>query len=408
MSNISKKHDKIREIITRLPPSEVDPHSAVHGVLLSDEIIYYATAHQMIVPFNREQLKPAGYELAVGDEYFLSGEFHVLDTTTSKVATITIPPFEVAVLKTAEIICLPRYMIARWNIRVRHAYSGLLWVGGPQVDPGFVGHLFCPIYNLSDKPVTLRLGERLALMDFAKTTPFDERKPQSELIKYLWPPPRTIIEDYDIGDFRSALYTRAGQKISEFEESLKQIEWRFVTFTQISFGLFALMIALVSVASKAGAENVVLGASVWGPISVGISMAALLIAIFSYIQLRVARLVLERYGTLVAETARNAQKFIRRSWLRAVSLSVMIAIAGGIGTFFLSKPFFRELRQQRVITKSDLEGFQASMSLKIQEAMGRVDAVERRGPDQVEALRRELAVKIDELRTSINAQQQPK
>jgi deoxycytidine triphosphate deaminase len=177
MSTLSKKRRDETQKIHSLPPSEEDPHRDITGVLLSDEIIFYAEEHRLITPFDRDNLKPAAYELTVGDEYFLSGEFHSLDPNDTELGKVTIPPFEVAVLKTAEVLCLPRYIIARWNIRVKHAYSGLLWVGGPQVDPGYVGHLFCPIYNLSDKPVTLHLGEPLAVMDFVKTTPFDPEKP---------------------------------------------------------------------------------------------------------------------------------------------------------------------------------------------------------------------------------------
>lgn len=145
MSTLSQKRDAERQRLAALIPSENDPHSAERGVLLSDEIIFYAENHNLIAPFDCLNLKPAGYELTVGDEYFLSGEFHKITEKDSP--KITIPPFEVAVLKTGETLCIPRYLIARWNIRVRHAYSGLLWVGGPQVDPGWVGHLFCPIYN---------------------------------------------------------------------------------------------------------------------------------------------------------------------------------------------------------------------------------------------------------------------
>jgi len=48
---------------------------------------------------------------------------------------------------------------------------GLLWVGGPQVDPNYEGPLSCPIYNLSDKEIRLQKGDRLATIDFIKTTP---------------------------------------------------------------------------------------------------------------------------------------------------------------------------------------------------------------------------------------------
>src|SRR4051794_19268657 len=133
-------------------PNNCDPHPDRTGVLLSDEIQFYANHCGMIRPFDLDNLRAASYELTIGNEYFLNGEFRIL---AGKENLIRIPPFEVVVLKTTEVLSMPRYLIARWNIKVSLAYSGLLWVGGPQVDPGYVGNLFCPIYNLSDKEVTL-------------------------------------------------------------------------------------------------------------------------------------------------------------------------------------------------------------------------------------------------------------
>ena len=219
MPTFSKKRKAEARHLASLFPSETDPHPNVHGVLLSDEIIFYAANHNLVSPFNPDNLKPAGYELTIGDEYYKSGAFLELSPNDDDNNTVVIPPFEVAVLKTAEILCLPRYMIARCNIRVRHAYSGLLWVGGPQVDPGYVGHLFCPIYNLSDKTVTPRVGEPIALMDFVKTTPFDVTN--LNVKRYPHPPKRSFIEDYGIDGLRSALFTRAGEKLVKFRNKLK-------------------------------------------------------------------------------------------------------------------------------------------------------------------------------------------
>jgi deoxycytidine triphosphate deaminase len=296
-----------KELLTGTPPAEVDPHPSVHGVLLSDEIIFYATHHNLIRPFNRRNLKPAGYELCVGDEYFLSGKFSRLGGEGEDKAII-IPPFEVAVLKTAEILNIPRYMIARWNIRVKHAYSGLLWVGGPQVDPGYVGHLFCPIYNLSDKPVTLKPGDALALMDFVKTTPFDSEKsrtPNSDLVRYTFPPKRLFIEEYGIDDLRSALFTKAGEKLGEFEESIRNLESRFVTFTQLSFAIFAVVTALTIGLSKAGSEIVVTGELLLGSLTVALSIWAFLISTFSYVHWRLGRFLYQQYGRLATVSGRT-------------------------------------------------------------------------------------------------------
>jgi len=355
MPSLSEKRRAQAEYLRSIAPSEQDPHETNRGVLLSDEIIFYAENCNLIAPFNRANLKPAGYELTVGDEYFINGTFLELDTEKNDKSKIVIPPFEVAILKTTEILRIPRYMIARWNIRVRHAYSGLLWVGGPQVDPGYVGHLFCPIYNLSDREVTLRAGEPLALIDFAKTTPFDPNKPESELRRYNFPPKRSFLEDYDVGGLKSALFTRAGQKLVEFDEQIKTLESRFITFTQLSFTIFALVIALIALMSRVNADSISLSTAFFGAITVGLSIAALLIAIFSYVRMRVGRIVYEQYGQVTAKTAEAVQRYLHLAWWRGVAFTALFAFGVCIGFYLLTEPAFRDIRQQRVLTKSDLD-----------------------------------------------------
>src|SRR5713101_8213247 len=78
MPSLSKKREAELAKLKRLIPPEDDPHRELHGVLLSDEIAFYADNHELISPFDRENLKPAAYELTIGDEYFLSGEFLTL------------------------------------------------------------------------------------------------------------------------------------------------------------------------------------------------------------------------------------------------------------------------------------------------------------------------------------------
>jgi len=47
-------------------------------VLLSDEIEYYVKQFKLIDPFNPKNLKPAAYELTVGDEYSIGGKIKKL------------------------------------------------------------------------------------------------------------------------------------------------------------------------------------------------------------------------------------------------------------------------------------------------------------------------------------------
>ena len=156
-------------------PLEEDPCPDDRGVLLSDKIEYYVNKHDMIQPFCKANLEPAGYGMRVGETYYHGCEKHRL----CEGEFLEIAPHDVVIIETTERICLPRFMIARWNIKVKLAYRGLLWVGAAQVDPGYVGHLACPIYNLSTRPVRLQRNDKLALIDFVKTTPYDRQRSKS-------------------------------------------------------------------------------------------------------------------------------------------------------------------------------------------------------------------------------------
>lgn len=275
----SSKYDRERSRLEKLPEVETDPHSDIHGVLLSDEIEFYANTYKLIEPFKRDNLKPAAYELTIGDEYFIGGEHRKLSDAPGE-SKIVISPFQVAVIKTAETLNLPRFLIGRWNVRVRWAYEGLLWVGASQVDPGYVGHLFCPIYNLSNKEVRLPKDEPLAAIDFVKTTPFDADRGREKWVRYPRPPERVIIEDYKADTLQSAMLTELHDKIDTFEESTNALRTRVDAFTAISFAVFAILISALSVLFSTGNE-VRLGPSDWILVAVWSSVFAALMALYS-------------------------------------------------------------------------------------------------------------------------------
>ncbi len=217
---------------------EADPKSQIPpGVLLSDEIEHCVALFKMIEPFDRDNLKPAAYELTVGDQFSLGGRISSL----AKGDKIRIPAFQVVIIKTAETLNLPRFLIARWNIRVKWAYEGLLWVGGPQVDPGWVGQLPCPIYNLSNKEVEIEWGEPIAVMDFVTTTPF--RKGSSKEYNRL--PKRPLFEDYNT-KLQSALFTEVGQKIKILEDQADKVESQVNTFIGVTITVFTVLFAVLA------------------------------------------------------------------------------------------------------------------------------------------------------------------
>ena len=262
--------------LAAFPDIWMDPRPESTGVLLRDEIRAYVNEGKLIEPFTEARLKPAGYELTVGNQAMKGGEFVRLEGVDSEVR---IPPFEVVVVKTAETINLPRFLIARWNIRVKWAYEGLLWVGGPQVDPGYVGHLFCPLYNLSNETVKLKKGKPIALMDFVKTTGIEDKADpdDEELGWYNRPPKRVLIEDYGIKGFRSALYA---QDI-DMRESLQQVRTKIDVFSSLILAVLAILITAITVPYVAE-RSPKIHSEVYDALPFAISIAALLFSVFAW------------------------------------------------------------------------------------------------------------------------------
>lgn len=264
-----KEIDRLRQLYNRRP--QRDDGFDFQGVLLSDAIERCVKAFGLIDPFNPGNLKPACYKLTIGDEYAISGRIGYVSDEPGK-NQIKIPSFEVAVIKTHETINMPRFLIGRWNIQVSRAYEGLLWVGGPQVDAGYVGNLFCPIYNLSDKDVTLYKGEPIAVIDFVKTTEFhDERSKQ-----YQFPPDRVLFEEYKPQTVISGLAAHAKERLNtldvrlttglkhtetqirtavdETDKQVESIQRRVDNFISVTFAAIAVLFAALAI-SVPGRES---------------------------------------------------------------------------------------------------------------------------------------------------------
>src|SRR5262249_22122743 len=105
--------------LSRLPeiPDTPDDEDVSPGVLLSERIERLCVKYKMIDPFERKCLKPAAYELCVGSLYGREGTPFPL----KEGQFLEIQPFDVVVIQTLETLNLPRFLIARWNLRVKWA-----------------------------------------------------------------------------------------------------------------------------------------------------------------------------------------------------------------------------------------------------------------------------------------------
>jgi len=229
------ERERLQSIRKQHPCLEDKPDGLV-GVLLNDQIKDFVSNHGLIGDAHDDCYKPAGYELRVGKEYAMCGEIHSLSVG----GKIEIPPYEVAVIQTFETINLPRFIIARWNIKVSWAYEGLLWVGAAQVDPGWIGRLACPVYNLSSKTVSLSYMDPIALIDFVPTTNFN---PNSKTYQEV--PKRLCLSEYGAERLKSGV---AGQ-LSEFQNKLA----RFDTYLMLLFAALTIIVAAMALMLDRGA-----------------------------------------------------------------------------------------------------------------------------------------------------------
>ena len=180
------------------------------AVLLADEIKFFSMSDdvprekRLIDPFEPKRLRPASYQLTLGDQVHVGGKHQIVSASSP----LILEPHQVAVVSTREVLRIPRFLVARWSLRVQKIYEGLLWTGGPQVDPGWVGQLFCPIYNLAEREVELRFEEALFTIDFVRTTPLtDEYRKMGETTEFkrTWfTPVRSTLAEHDSNRLHSA------------------------------------------------------------------------------------------------------------------------------------------------------------------------------------------------------------
>jgi deoxycytidine triphosphate deaminase len=146
------------------------------GMLLSDQINKFCNVKLLIAEnYSSDRLRPAAYTLTIGDDYVdSSGRKKKL---TSKKPSYEMPPNSIVFVSIKEMLDLPYYIAARFNLRVDWVYKGILLGTGPQVEPGFRGYLSCPLYNLTDRSHTITRGEEFATIDFERTTSFVDKTP---------------------------------------------------------------------------------------------------------------------------------------------------------------------------------------------------------------------------------------
>ena len=225
------------------------------GMLLSNEIQKFCEKGLLISDnFQTNNLRPAAYTLRVGRDYIDSkGKPGWLDEQENRY--FEMDQNSIVYVSTYEKLDLPYYMVARFNLRVKWVYRGILLGTGPQVEPGYSGYLSCPLYNLTDRPIRIDYKKDFATIDFERTTDLCKSLTAEEIRKKIRK------ADEEKGENRDFDYVELdGEKYVLFSQeeypplkhlppqavlsSLAQLEQEVRTWRHIGIGIVLSFIAL--------------------------------------------------------------------------------------------------------------------------------------------------------------------
>jgi deoxycytidine triphosphate deaminase len=175
-------------------PAAPDPATHYGAVLLAEEIRNYVDNYNLLFDrssFKVENLKGASYTMSphptegwiIHDRgaiknaiskgiVFVGGNHERLRRKeNSRGPYYIVPPNSLAYIRLNEILRLPFYVIGRHNLKIDYVYQGLLLGTGPQVDPGFIGQIYIPLHNLTNRQVEVYINESFVSIDFVRTSP---------------------------------------------------------------------------------------------------------------------------------------------------------------------------------------------------------------------------------------------
>jgi deoxycytidine triphosphate deaminase len=207
------------------------------GVLTEKELRnhIYETDPPLIVNAEESCIKPATYDLRLGEEYIKEGRFEKLDEKTKPY--LEIPQHDVVIVSSYETVNLPNNIVGRFGIRLGLVMKGLVLANEPQIDPGSKGRMFCILYNLSDEPIIIAYETTFATIEFQTT----ESPAPPYRGAYL-----TADHVYEVA--RDKLPKSGLKKLWDEQQQLKKdVDQRIERFYIIFFSIMGIIIAVLGV-----------------------------------------------------------------------------------------------------------------------------------------------------------------
>jgi deoxycytidine triphosphate deaminase len=136
------------------------------SVLTHESIKEYILRDQLIENYSDDSIEGASYDLKLGKKYIKNG---ITIEITPPSAGIKLEPGEFALLTSFEKINMPLNLVGHNGLMSKWARQGLVSLFSPQIDPGFKGFLFVPVYNAGDADISIPLEDKIFTLEFIKT-----------------------------------------------------------------------------------------------------------------------------------------------------------------------------------------------------------------------------------------------
>lgn len=128
-----------------------------------------------IRPCLKGNIRSAGYDLRLGDEYYMKTGASVrririqkLDPNAARI--LIVPPNQVVIVTTIETLSLPSDLVGHLTLKLDLLLRGLIMANQSQIDAGYEGGLFILLYNLSNHDVPLQWGQSIMRLELEKLT----------------------------------------------------------------------------------------------------------------------------------------------------------------------------------------------------------------------------------------------
>lgn len=209
----------------------------------------------LIDPFVPGRVDCAAYTLSIGPEVYVSPNDQTPDPTEVTIRKLgdgeafTIPPGQLALLLTEEVVTIPEDALALISIRAKTKFRGLINVSGFHVDPGYRGQLTFAVFNAGPVPVHLKRGQPIFLIWYASLDRETACKKDGTVHKGIDPAVVAAIS----GELQSlaSLSNKIGSVESTLLERVHKVEKQQATFRVIGWiGLSVVATVVATLAAR--------------------------------------------------------------------------------------------------------------------------------------------------------------